>query len=280
MGTTFPPSPMENPSSDPMVAACRAGDIQKVQQLLQSGTRVNSADKGTGLFALGIAAYKGNFPLVKYLIENGADVNFQSFLGPAILASKTEEIALFLLEQGTDLSRYKGEKGSLIYKLLFFTAAGNGWNILLSEIHKKTANPDLLDNNNRTPLFAAASNGNIETLKMLISWGAKIDAIDKDGNTPLMIACWAGQIETIKELVNAGADVNHIGKAGFTAYALTICRCWNPTPPSDYGIKDKIPILKVLLQAGAKTDNEKTNKLKGTPCEKEYEFLMQEINKH
>ncbi len=279
LATTLPPSEMDFPSDDPLIIACRNGNMREVESLIKDGVNPNTADKH-GLYALGIAAYIGNMSLVHYLVANGADVNYQSYHGPAILLSKNEDIALFLLEKETDLSRSKGEKGDSTYKNLFFNAAFAGWNEVLDKIYNKEVGPDLLSANGRTPLFAAAEYGHIETLKRLISWGAKIDATDKDGHTPLMAACWNGQDKVVIELIKAGADVERKDKSGKTAFILTICRCWEPTPLRDYGPTDKRPIIKALLQAGAKFDKGVIDRLIGTPCEKEYEFIKQMVGKN
>lgn len=249
--------------------------MKAVERLVHSGRPLNAADK-SGLFPLIIAVYKDNMPLVKYLLAHGADVNFHPFYGPAIVVSQTEEMALFLLKQGTDIDcRPKSEGGPTVSNILFFMAAGRGWMNLLAQVHIKVKDVNIRDYYGHTPLAGAARNGQVEALRMLLKWGATVDSADSNGITPLMEACCAGQVSTASELIAAGADVNRTDKGGISVLALAVFRCWSPAPPADYGPRDKRPILRLLLEAGAKLDKSVVVKLEHTPCKDAYEMLSQ-----
>jgi hypothetical protein len=55
-----------------LIEAVKSGDYQKAEELLQNGADVNQGDE-QGWTPLNFAAGKGNLPLVKLLVEKGAD---------------------------------------------------------------------------------------------------------------------------------------------------------------------------------------------------------------
>jgi outer membrane protein assembly factor BamB len=90
--------------SEVLLDAARAGDLAAVRRSLDAGAGVNSANK-YGVSALGFAAERGHFAVVRLLVERGADVNaIDSFYGsrPVDFALRGGhlEIAVYLLERG------------------------------------------------------------------------------------------------------------------------------------------------------------------------------------
>src|SRR5688572_28430166 len=88
--------------ADALLDAARAGDRSRVIALLDSGVSVNTTNK-YGVSALGFAAERGHFDLVRLLVERGADVNVvDSFYGsrPVEFALRGGHlnIAVYLLE--------------------------------------------------------------------------------------------------------------------------------------------------------------------------------------
>jgi hypothetical protein len=87
---------------DALLDAARAGDVGKVRAVLDAGASVNAANR-YGVTALGFAAERGHFDVVRLLVERGADVNVvDSFYGsrPVDFALRGGhlDIAVFLLE--------------------------------------------------------------------------------------------------------------------------------------------------------------------------------------
>jgi outer membrane protein assembly factor BamB len=88
--------------ADALLDAARTGDRVRVVALLDSGASVNTANK-YGVSALGFAAERGHFDIVRLLVERGADVNVvDSFYGsrPVDFALRGGhlDIAVYLLE--------------------------------------------------------------------------------------------------------------------------------------------------------------------------------------
>ena len=272
--TDFPPSELDFPSNNPLIAACHDSDMGKVEFLLKSDQKVNTIDP-RGLFPLQMAAYKGNLALIKLLLSHGANVNLSSYHGPAIVNCKTEEIALFLLKQGADLTLCAaGARGDPVSHVLFRQAAYQGWDTLLDKLHATMKNPDVIDSKGATPLFWAARMGHLEAVKSLMNWGAKVNHSAPDGDTPLIEACFGGQLNTATALLAAGANPNHATKLGRTPLEAAVACCWDPLGNAAYWHTDRRPLLGLLINRGARIDSKLLDKLKKTPCKSEYEFLL------
>jgi len=117
--------------------------------------------------SLHIACDKLDFPMVKILIERGANPNSEDRDGMtplyyAILRRATE-ICDYLLDNGAELE------------------------------HKECQD--------RTPLYWASSLGETEMLDYLMRKGANVNAISKLGRTALSKACWNGQLSVVKKLL-------------------------------------------------------------------------------
>src|SRR6185436_13743541 len=66
---------------DALLEAARSGDRPRVSALLDADVSANASTK-YGVSALGFAAQRGHFEIVKLLVERGADVNVaDSFYG-------------------------------------------------------------------------------------------------------------------------------------------------------------------------------------------------------
>ncbi len=91
--------------ADALLDAARIGDRARVAALLDGGVNVNTTSR-YGVSALGFAAERGHFDIVRLLVERKADVNVaDSFYGsrPIDFALRSDrlDIALYLLEHGS-----------------------------------------------------------------------------------------------------------------------------------------------------------------------------------
>ena len=78
---------------------------------------------------------------------------------------------------------------------------------LLQFLISNGADINILDINQRTPLFPAVQSKFDEGIKILIDNGANVNFKDANGNTPLIVAMDCHS-EIIKLLINSGAYVN------------------------------------------------------------------------
>lgn len=120
------------------------------------------------------AAERGVLPLVKALLDKGADVNAKEKDGKTALMGGayggSPEIIKALIERGAEVNAKEDE----------------GW----------------------TALMVAALKGNLSAVEALLDKGADVNAQDKSGFTPLMIASRQGHIEIVRVFLEKGADVD------------------------------------------------------------------------
>lgn len=93
-----------DPVTTELEGAVRAGNLEKVQELVSKGAELNGQDE-YGWLLLDWAACKGYAEVVEYLIEHGANVNARSKNGSPLRMAAGEgrtEIALMLLRHGAD----------------------------------------------------------------------------------------------------------------------------------------------------------------------------------
>jgi ankyrin repeat protein len=153
------------------VIAARAGNIQRVQALLQQGARVNSRDRN-GDSPLNMAAAKGNVPLVDVLLQAEADVNLANIAGVTPLMGAT----------------FGGHAG-LVKKLI-----------------AAKANVEPLDRVKKNAATYAAANGCSDCLNALLLAGVQVNARLENDLTLLMWAAAYGHDANVHLLLTQGAD--------------------------------------------------------------------------
>lgn len=82
------------------------------------------------------------------------------------------------------------------------------------ELLQQGADPNEVDNWNRTPLFVVWNN--VEIARLLIQAGADVNHVDKDGETPLWKAVRNGFPELVNLYLENGADPRHLLKNGLS----------------------------------------------------------------
>ena len=159
----------------PVADAAMAGDAARVELLLTEGADVN-APQGDGMTALHWAARSVNAPLVRLLLDAGADVAATTRIGaytPLHLASEVGNAAVagLLLAAGAEQTATTADVGGA------------------------------------TPLHLAAAAGDAATVRLLIEHGGRVDAREaRWGQTPLMYAAALGREEAVRALLTGGAD--------------------------------------------------------------------------
>ena len=170
------------------------------------------------------AAYQGDLTRVTYLLQHGADPNARfNGLAPIRWA----------------LSSKKGVR----------------WDIVLMLLHYHADPGTVINRDKLTPLmFAARAPTNTRALEALIQAGADVNAQSSVGDTALQWAVAEGarpknQI-AVAALLKAKADPNIRNVAGGCALDFAVYNLW--VAP---GGKGNIPIVRMLLAAGAKPDS-------------------------
>jgi ankyrin repeat protein len=164
------------------------------------------------------AVRQGNFPEIRQLLDQGADVRAKDGLGstPLLLAArKTDNVELvrFLLERAPELLEVPDSTGRTP---LSWSAQDDRLQVLRFLLERK-ATVDARDVTGRTPFFHAVVGEQLQAVRLLLERGAKVDARDQFSDTPLMLASAKGNAALVRLLLDAKADAAAKNQEGRTA---------------------------------------------------------------
>jgi ankyrin repeat protein len=200
-------------------------DIGAIQVKLNAGENINAKDE-SGRTPLHHAIEHGNLNVVKFLIDNGADVNFEEpSLNPLLLLATyykerdgEKEIEELLIAKGVNIN----SEG------VFHKAASRGHNEIVEVLITKGADVNVRSSKytSETHLHVAAKRGRLEIAKKLIANGADMNAVTIGGYlfdkfTPLHCAAFGGYPKVLELLIINGANLNTKDAHGKTP--LDIC---------------------------------------------------------
>ncbi|KAI1301337.1 Protein fem-1 -like protein C [Halotydeus destructor] len=150
----------------PLWCAAAAGQFPVVRVLVESGANVNSTTK-TKSTPLRAACYDGHLDIVQYLVENGADYEIANRHGHTCLMISCFKghfkIARYLIEKGANINR-KSVKGNTA----LHDCAESGSMEIMDLLLSSNANMDK-DSYGVTPLIAAALTGHSHIVELIIS---------------------------------------------------------------------------------------------------------------
>ena len=174
-----------------------------------SAATLDDATDPLGTALVEMASYRQDPDMVLHLLQLGANPDSKGPNGNSALMESIE----------TGIMRWGAAPSLEITTLLLD--------------HK--ADPNLSNNNGRTPLMSAAFAGNDEVVSLLLAHHAKVNAKDKHGRTPLMNAP-TGSV--VKILVGAGAHLEDDDDSGNTALRYAVGR-------------GNYEVVKALVESGA-----------------------------
>lgn len=220
-------SMLGNPAFDPKVTefgkaplywACRDGQKEVVQFLIDLNVDINAAEK-YGDTPLHCAAERGQVEVIKLLIENGAyikAVNVINHNTPLHLAADHGHSAVAEILIGKGASADAIAPG---YAPLHGAVKKNHREVVKILIAQK-ANLDIVDTThyNYTPLHYASDCGYQEIVAILLANKADVKLVDAWGNTALHLAAKNGHEEVVKLLLKNGASKNIKNTSGKTPY--------------------------------------------------------------
>lgn len=152
------------------------GNLEAVKKELLIGKDINRRD-AAGQTALIYAAESGQLSMVKYLIENGADINIKA--------------------------SFTGGKTALTY------AATSNKPKVIQYLIDKGANINSVTRHNETALIYAAAFGNVEAVEVLLQNNANKNIINRDGKTVYVIKKIKNS-KKINDLLNNIINVNEV----------------------------------------------------------------------
>lgn len=229
----------------PLHEAAEEGQMAALKILLEK-TDVNQTDHH-GRTALFYAVEEGHVTIVKYLVNQGANVNLKTRSGRTVLSYAAEErqsnIVQFLLDKGADAS-IKDEEGYTALDYAIDEAAVEVVNILA-----KTDSGAAIVKANNSALLEAVEEGSIRTIQSLLDAGADVNAGNRNGWTALMEAADESNLDIVRFLIEKGAKVNAASNAGWT--------------PLIEAVDEKsLKVVRYLIQEGADVNAATTDKFR------------------
>ncbi|CAD6190703.1 unnamed protein product [Caenorhabditis auriculariae] len=146
--------------------AARAGDLDRVLELLRSGTDINSCN-ANGLNALHLASKEGHLDVVRELLKRKAQV---------------------------DAATRKGNTALHIASLA-------GRTLIVTVLVENGANVNVQSVNGFTPLYMAAQENHEDVVRYLLGHGANQALSTEDGFTPLAVALQQGHDRVVAVLL-------------------------------------------------------------------------------
>lgn len=143
----------------------RKGNLSEIKLLFDNDKNIINAIDINGSSMLILACYRGNQEVAQFLIEKGADLNYISNNGTALMAC--------------------------VFKSEF---------LLVDELIKKSVNLDLTDGNGITALMLAVQFKNVEMVKKLLNAGANKQLKCKQNKTAFEYAVFSNNEEIINLL--------------------------------------------------------------------------------
>jgi ankyrin repeat protein len=205
-------------------------DLEKAKLLLEHGADVNGRSKTRYSALLVAAQYPGSTPVLRFLLDKGAEVRTRkgsgaplfnaTVLGFAVMSGNADAVPL-LLGKGDKLDD-KFLMIGMIPSMAASEAVSFDDNATLSALLDAGLSVESPADNGFTLLDAAVIANRVDSARLLIARGANVNAVDKKGMTPLMYAASIdfGDSAMIDLLVKSGASREARTKDGLTASQL------------------------------------------------------------
>ena len=195
---------------------CCIDDSEEMMKVLvEFGADVNAADseQWTPLHA---AATCGHLHLVKFLIDNGANL---------LAVNGDGNMPYDICEDETTLSYIENEMAKRgVTQELIDTTRAKTENLMLHDLMKLAqghGDLEYRDIQGATPLHIAAANGYLSVLEFLLDHHCSTEVCDVDLWQPLhAAACW-GHLEAVEILSQNGADISAVTRSGETPFDIT-----------------------------------------------------------
>lgn len=234
--------------NDTLLSAAETGDIDTVKEALNNGADINTQNNFLKESALHLAASKGHLELVKYLVDNGANLylNNGTDMTPLHLAARDGQVHVvkYLLEKSDTIPE---RILSDVIHVAQMSVYGRPEIVqMLEDYHLNQARPIARGGERAdSDLLEAAENGKIKNVEQALEEGANVEVIDDRGMKPIHWAAFRGHSEIVRILIERGANVNATNTA-----------LW--TPIMHASLEGHEGIVKLLLEKGANI-NSKTS---------------------
>ncbi|KAF7893765.1 hypothetical protein EAF00_007279 [Botryotinia globosa] len=189
-----------------MTLACKTGNFELMEQLLDLVVDPNAQDAVSRSTALQEATRRGFLRIVKLLLMNRVDINAMDDAGetPLLLAIRHEfyEITECLLRAEANINITNGMKETPLLLAVRYNNESITC-LLLSWM----PDPNIASNTGETPLLWATRNGNENITKLLLETRADVNAANYSNETPLALASIYRNMDIIRLLLSKGANI-------------------------------------------------------------------------
>ena len=219
-----------------------SGFLESLQLDPSSSTRFGRANTevahlGAGTTAMIEAAYGGYMPVVKFLLNRGAnmeqnDNNHHHTVLLAAVSRGQETTVQYILKAGANIETDDNSGYTALH-----LAVLNGFNSLTELLLNSGARTETASSRGTTPLIAAASKGNARAVELLLNAGAYIEARDDSKMTALIHATRNSCDKCVEVLLSRGASTETPPDI-MAPLHIAICQ-------------DNRTAVKLLLEAGA-----------------------------
>ena len=214
--------------------------VGTLRYLLEEGGDVNAMST-MGSTALHRVSARGNTALLDLLIERNAEIDVKNSRGYTALHNAAHAghtiVVEILLNNHADIERKTEETQNTALLL----AARKGRASTVEHLLKAGANIHARNKVNDTALSLAARYDHNQVFSILLNAGSSVDAADKSGWTPLHRASQDSHVEVVEVLLKAGASFDAGDKD-------------DRTPLHWAAIDNHVERAEVLLRAGASVD--------------------------
>jgi len=202
----------------PLMLAAYSGKLEVVRYLTKTDPNIDIHN------VLLVAVERGHLDVIDLLLANGADIdgsNETRDISPLILATCTQNLPVMkhLIQKGADVNRCTADGRS---KSALLAAATVG-NLEITEyLLEKGADLNARDIYNMTPFAYAIYFNKTQLALYLMEKGADVNIPDVENNTPLHHAVWKNNLKCTKHLVKSGANINYQGLSSISALSLAV----------------------------------------------------------
>lgn len=203
------PSAVDRLGRTPADLASLLGHHSVLPELLQQNRSERGADEDTpGMTTLFLAAYSGDAPTVKCLLDDGANPNARSFVNYEFdkfhVPGVPPEVSGMLQNL---FMRRRPARMDLGIPSLYYPCV-RGHDEIVEQLLRGGADPNAAALNGLFPLYVAAEYGHLRIVQALIDYGADVDLETPNGATALRNAAEEGHYEVVRILLEHGASAN------------------------------------------------------------------------
>ncbi|MCI0395918.1 MAG: ankyrin repeat domain-containing protein [Chloroflexi bacterium] len=197
---------MSEAANQRLFEAASAGDLAAVSAALAEGAELEAKDV-VDMTALTIATRGGHLPVIRFLLDQGAQVTHDTiYVASKSVYSNLWIVKLLQLAQIKQVRPSTSPNSEADARLLEAAYAGDIPG--LQEAVQAGAKVSASDGQDTAALRWAARRGQAEAVRFLLEMGADVNQASYTGWTALMEAVIAGSEEIVALLIDAGADVN------------------------------------------------------------------------